>query len=94
MTNSDEYLEGFKRSGLKVGDRVYLIRRAEKEEGGWNYIWLTEMDSLIGKHYIITDIYTNGNIMIGRLRMFPYFVFEKVNPRIYLGDSLLPLLKE
>ena len=71
------YLKGHKKSGLKVGDIVTVIKKAETNEQGWADVWINDMDNYVGKSGYISDdkkykgfyvIFTNNSFV------FPYFV--------------------
>lgn len=78
---AEDYLRGHRESGLQVGDRVRVTRKAEDYEGGWANLWQPEMDSCVGKVMTIDeDRGRYGFWLSGSLR-FPHFVLEKVEPR-------------
>lgn len=76
------YLEKHKASGLKVGDRVRVLRAAEDEEGGWDNTWPPEMDDYVGKCGTITEDFDEPGFYVqfedGDEWGFPFFVLEKV----------------
>ena len=87
----DDYLKGHNNCGLKVGDRVRLIRKAETHEKGWNNGWASEMDKYVNCIGVIVEDnkqlgfavefkYPNGN---SPLYNYPYFVLEKVEGEKY-----------
>jgi hypothetical protein len=58
MTSKAEYLKylkGHKASGLKVGDKVRVLRKAKDHEGGWDGGWVDENNESIGKVFTITQ---------------------------------------
>lgn len=79
-----DYLQGHKESGLKVGDKVRIIRKASDYENGWRNIWPSFMDKYIreiGK--IIKDHEAIGfgvTFSDGVEFSYPFFVLEKVLP--------------
>lgn len=79
-----DYLKGHKASGIKVGDRVKVVRRAADLEGGWVNGWDHDhMDAAIGREFKIErDCGSLGfSIDVGDdWYDFPYFVLEKVEP--------------
>ena len=76
------YLEKHKASGLKVGDRVRVLRAAENEEGGWDNTWVMEMDEYVEVGGVITEDFAEAGFYVkfgaGESWGFPYFVLEKV----------------
>jgi hypothetical protein len=82
---SEDYLAGHDASGLKVGDRVKVLRKADDYEAGWKASWVDEcMDEMIGEiHTIKADDYWAGFLLESTDKpgwRFPYFVLEKVGP--------------
>lgn len=74
-----EYQAGQKTCGIKVGDTVKVLRKAEKGEDGWNNSWEPKMNKCIGKTFKVvrindTDIKSDCPREYG----FPYFVLEKI----------------
>jgi hypothetical protein len=72
------YLEGHKNSGIKIGDRVKVLRKANDEENDWSNAWVDNMDKYIGQIVMVLD---DGNLLgfqIGNYH-FPYFVLEVVD---------------
>jgi hypothetical protein len=76
----DEYLEEQKKSGLKVGDTVRVIRVAGTREAGWCNSWVPViMGDMVGKMGKITSIDGVCGIGLSHEYDYPYFVLEKVN---------------
>lgn len=46
---------------FKVGDRVRVALRVEKQRG-WNLIWVPTMDEYVGKEYTITEIQQGSGV--------------------------------
>ena len=69
--------------GLKVGDKVKILRKAEDYEDGWDNVWPEGADTWVGKTGVI-----KGNGMLIGFKVFleeendwwffPYFILEKV----------------
>jgi len=82
----DNYLKGHNNCGLKVGDRVKVIRKADSYEKGWNNSWVPKMDKYLGCiGIIVKDAKEFGFRVkfecpggIFRPYNYPYFVLEKV----------------
>jgi hypothetical protein len=95
MTEHSEYLKALKRSGLKVGDVVRMVRAAGSHEDGWLESWVDNMGHCVGNIYWIKQIEYNGSIIIDSLEgqdyssetlntlgynyLFPFQIFEKIN---------------
>ncbi len=80
------YMEEQNRANFKVGEKVKVTRKIiYNHEGGWENIWPSEMDSTIGKIYIIKIIGTKASegISLGNysdtLWWYPFFVLSKIN---------------
>ena len=78
------YLKRHKRSGLKVGDNVIVIRKAELHEQGWTDSWNMNMTRLIGKEGKITDDSDSGFTVSFGMECwnFPYFVLNNRKDKI------------
>ena len=82
-TKKSLYLKFQKKSGLKAGDKVKVLRKAEYMELGWNECWLDFKDKFIGKTFTITKVTGTGIVLKYRKAdpcswHFPYFILEKV----------------
>ena len=78
------YIDSHKASGLKVGDRVKVLRKCKSYKDGWGNTWESEMDSSIGNVYeIVVDKGTFGfRLPLDNDRYcFPYFVLEKIKTK-------------
>ena len=73
----DQFL---KEMGLKVGDKVRVLRRGKSNEFGWNDSWVSPaMDSAVGKEYTISSISPSAGVTFEeRLYSFPATVLEKL----------------
>lgn len=81
-TPSELYLEGQRESGIKVGDRVRILRIARDYEDGWENAWISpQMDGYVGQVGEVTQVGGTSGICVdkgdGGWR-FPYFVLQKV----------------
>lgn len=75
------YIERQNECGIKVGDKVKVIRKAEDNEDGWGEVWTPRMDAAVGNEYKVTDNKGIDGFSIGfRGADFtvPYFVLSKV----------------
>lgn len=74
------YAERQARCGLKVGDRVKVLRKGVDGELGWKNTWIDyEMDKVIGQVCTILAIDEKDGIALDQCDSyyFPYFVLEK-----------------
>lgn len=83
LKSLEDYLKGHKASGLKVGDKVKVLREFEDFEGGCGVDWGNTMKYFIGNTYKIKeDSEKNGFCLWNGNETdffyFPYFVLEKV----------------
>jgi hypothetical protein len=68
--------------GLKVGDTVKILRKAEADENGWNNNWASNMDAYVGKEVKVMQLYPDADYGIGLGPWdYPYFVLEKVETK-------------
>jgi len=92
MTIEDAYRTMQAASGIKVGDRVKVLRRAKSFEMGWSEVWNSDMDATIGKEYTVTEVQPR-TIGLSCGWFFPFFVLEKLSPLSRLtpkhGDLIL-----
>lgn len=82
----EQYTEGQKNCGLKVGDKVKITRKANSYENGWDNVWLNCMDAWVNKTGTIEDIFYRDGIRVKNMEKtdsccFPYFVLEKVEQK-------------
>ena len=99
----EQYLKEHGACGIKVGDSVKIIRRAESNEQGWGMVWVHGMNNAVGK---IGTVYrdTKGSGFAVRIEginedyCYPYHVLKKVaTPGITLEkvfDTLRPDLSD
>lgn len=78
-TTSDYYRTFHNASGLKVGDSVGVVRKAEDYEMGWNCNWVKEMNKYIGKVSTITKDMEGEGWELDGTGYFPTFVLQKVD---------------
>jgi protein involved in polysaccharide export with SLBB domain len=67
--------------GLKVGDKVRILRKAKDFEMGWATNWPSSMDIYIGETGKVDDTYCNSILVLtkdGIKWHFPFFVLEKI----------------
>jgi hypothetical protein len=77
-----KYMAGQTKCGLKVGDRVKLLRKAKSHEKGWDNSWEEEMDLRVGHTGRISSI---GCVGISvefwddyPAYSYPFYVLKKV----------------
>lgn len=78
---AEEYIRFEKACGLKAGDTVLVMSKAESRAHGWNNTWPEEMDIYVGQELTVQDVppYGNGSgIALCCNYSFPYFVLQKV----------------
>jgi len=71
----DKYIREQDRCGLKVGNKVKVVRSAEDHEDGWSNTWPEQMDEMIGKELEITKLSFFG-IQLDNRFSYPFFVLE------------------
>lgn len=84
ITLPKSYLELHNESGLKVGDKVRVVRKAKSHEQGWDNTWNTEMDEYVGKICKINSDHKKSGFWLklnNTAKNFPYFVLEKVEEK-------------
>jgi hypothetical protein len=73
-------------SGIKVGDTVKVVRATKDNELGWDNIWVPEMTLKVGTTFSVLEVSGGRGIAIedenGDFYQFPFFVLEKVEPKI------------
>lgn len=76
------YMDAQAACGLKVGDYVRVVRKAENNECGWGAVWVDDvMDKCIRCLGRVEKLLRDGIIVKfsnGNWYNFPYFVLEKV----------------
>ena len=75
----DDYLAFHNASGLKVGDSVRVVRKAEDREMGWSDIWSGHMDDFVDRTYKITGDAASYGWELDNKWSFPTFVLQKVD---------------
>ncbi len=76
------YINGQSTCGLKVGDTVKILRKAKDFEAGWPTTWLPEMDEIVNKVGLITEISSDGvSVKVDEYTeyYYPYFVLSPVD---------------
>lgn len=81
----EEYTKAQENCGLKVGDKVRIIRKAASYENGWNNNWAYYMDMWVGEIAEIRNTRHSAGVLLYNEDLpfdsysFPYFVLEKVS---------------
>lgn len=81
----DHYLRMQEKFNIKIGDKVFIFRKAFTHELGWQNSWPEVMDRAVGHYGIVT--YSPGQYGIfvdvpevtrleGRPLQYPYFVIQ------------------
>jgi hypothetical protein len=103
MTQKEKYIAAQKAwlemTGLKVGDKVKVNRKAKDYEFGWNNGWWTEMDNMVGEETTIKEVgdsfglclkktayYSSGS---GIAYYYPFFVLEPIQEEPSLSGSVV-----
>lgn len=76
-------------NGIKVGDYVRVVRKADSHEDGWNNGWVDNMTYWVGKVFKVNYFNDTAGIQLldncgadcGAVASFPYFVLEKVKQK-------------
>jgi hypothetical protein len=85
------YLSEQNKCGLKINDMVIVTRKAFKYENGWENLWPSYMDEIVGKVCKITGIYNTGILLEdGKYNRFyfPYFVLKKYDEELIKKQNL------
>lgn len=93
------YIERQNECGLKVGDKVKVVRTALSKENGWGNAWVTDMDESVNKEFTIRKISEDGiRFVEDDYFAYPYFILEKVsaeeNPMVAFLEDLAAILKK
>ena len=76
------YKERQDECGLKVRDKVKILREAVGFEDGWDNAWIPRMSECVGDTGVIGDMYGALGVRVKTdnygTYFFPYFVLEKV----------------
>lgn len=72
-------------NGIKVGDYVRVVRKADSHEDGWNNGWVDDMDNWVGKVFKVNYFNDSAGVRLvndySLSRSFPYFALEKVEQK-------------
>jgi len=66
---------------IKPGDKVKVLRKAERHEDGWKNSWVFRMDGIVGKIMKVEQGAGHSGILLydaGLMAACPFFVLEKV----------------
>lgn len=87
--------EWIEANGIKIGDKVRVLRKAESHEDGWDNVWADSMSQSIGETLVVDSINGDRGIALDGPALewkcnFPYFVLEKVEdqPRYTEADII------
>lgn len=83
-------------NGIKKGDKVRIIRKANSNEDGWGSRWNPDMDEAVGKIGTVSHISDNFRECgievdvsdVGEF-LYPYFILEKVEQKYIPFDLSL-----
>lgn len=51
-------------NGIDIGSVVLVANSSESFTDGWNCRWVSEMDSMVGKCFVVSEIYDDGIVLI------------------------------
>lgn len=74
-----------KEIGLHSGDLVRVVHKVPGYYAGWEDVWSSTMDDLIGLEFMIDRIY-GSNISLTCGYNFPFFALQKIAGAIDLAD--------
>ncbi len=86
-------------NGLKAGDTVRVLRKAESREMGWITCWCNGMDACVGEKGTVKKV-TNRSVGVffeGNIKTwynFPFFVLEKIEPAPVPEKTLAEICEE
>ena len=90
MNIKDAYIAMQAACGIKVGDTVKVLRKAESLEMGWGNVWSDDMDRLIGAQGVATLCDLQSGVRVNfedDWFAFPFFVLQKIEkkwePEVY-----------
>jgi hypothetical protein len=83
-----DYLNGHSKSGIKVGDKVKVLRRAKNHQDGWDNIWADSMDKSVGLVFQVVRDDGVAGFWLSDYYRYPYFVLEKVGSGSKSGLAL------
>jgi hypothetical protein len=96
MTIKNAYLAMQEACGIKVGDTVRVLRKAEEGEMGWTSSWVSlYMDGLVGVTGVVKECDGSDGFRVsfsddGCGWWFPFFVLEKIASPIMINGFEVP----
>ncbi len=85
----EKYIKEHNESGLKVGDRVKIVRSSNMGEGGWPEQWADNMFNMIDREGTIIDCKERVGFEVrpdglGLMNdyWYPWFVLKKIEPKV------------
>ncbi len=72
-----DYLVGHNKSGINVGDKVKVLKKAKYHERGWNNCWVPSMDASVGNVFLVDKDNGISGFHFKEGCNYPYFVLEK-----------------
>ena len=89
------YKERQAECGLKVGDKVKILREVGDFEDGWGNDWVPRMSECVGDTGVIGDMYGASGVQVKTdnygAYFFPYFVLEKVEEEKLTSYSIFTI---
>ena len=78
MTKEEKYVRDQMKCGIKVGDRVRVLRKAKDYEKGWGDSWIPEMDKSVSKTLKVEREDDRYGFQLSNGCYYPFFVLEKI----------------
>ena len=89
MNEKEAYLVLHKASGIKVGDRVKVLRKAADYEMGWDNTWKNiDMTKKIGEELTVDGDMSKSGFHMQAGYSYPFFVLERVSSAPVLPASI------
>ena len=84
MTKQEKYIKDQAECGIKVGDRVKVMRKTKSYTNGWDTCWVPEMNESVGKVFKVegfSEFDKGDGFLLSDGFYYPFFVLEKVVTR-------------
>lgn len=81
MTKEEKYIKGQMECGIKVGNKVKVLRKARDYTRGWSTCWVPDMDKSVGKVLRVTVKRDERGLELSDGYWYPFFVLKKITAR-------------
>ncbi len=78
MTKQEKYIKDQAECGIKVGDRVKVLRKTKSHTLGWGTYWVPPMDGSVGKIFNVRGTHTEWGMLLPDEYYYPFFVLKKI----------------